>query len=382
MDNIYSCIIKAVRYAVCGQSFKPGDIDFDAVFECAKRHGVENMIYVALRDLNITVPVPVMSKFEQEYQKAIMSEAVQAIELESLSMQMDASEIDHIPLKGSVIKYLYPMPDLRKSSDIDILIKPQSEKKAIDILVSNGYSLIEDGDTHDIHITYYRPPMLLLELHRALIRSKNRAYAFCESVWENVSLCENTQHRYEMSNEFMYVYLMAHLAKHLYSGGGGIRLITDIYLAHSKLVMDSHKLNTFLKKAQLTDINEMVLKLADRWFKGTETDDKNIDLLENIVLTGGSFGNTDTKKIIDGNVSEKTKFRRFFKMIFPPRFALVGKYPVLKKYGFLLPVVWIYRAFSLFVFKRNSVMTDIKATFDIQDKDDTYSELLKAVCDK
>lgn len=382
MENVYSCVINAVRYAVCGQAFETKDVDFDAVFECGRRHGVENMIYVALKENELDVPGHIMSKFEQEYQKAIMSEAVQAIELENLSLRFEAAGIDHIPLKGSVIKYLYPMPDYRKSGDIDILIKPTDEKKAVDILVSAGYKIIDGGDAHDIHISYFKPPMMLVELHRALIRKKNRAYDFCSRVWENVSLDEGTQHRYSLSDEFLYVYLIAHLAKHLYSGGAGIRLISDMFLAYSKLDMDSDKLFEFLEKAQLADINKMVLKLTDRWFKGTEVNDKNIDLLENIVLTGGSFGNTETKKIIDGNISQKARIGRFFKMIFPPKSALLGKYRVLKKYSFLLPVIWVYRAFKLLLFKMESVMTDIKANFDTQEKNDNYSEILKAVCDK
>ncbi len=383
MEQIHQYTIKLIRYVLNGDIPQlPEGIDFEAIFAFSKSHGIENMVYVGLKDCKVPVPEPVMSKFRQEYEKAIMSEAVQAIELENLSLQFEESGIDHIPLKGSVIKYMYPMPDYRKSGDIDILIKPCDEAKAVDVLAANAYKLADAGDAHDIHISYCKPPMLLIELHRALVRSKNRAYDFCNSVWENAIQCENSKHRYEMPDEFMYVYLVAHLAKHLYSGGGGIRLITDIYLANSKLNFDGDKLDMFLKKAQLTDINEMVLKLADRWFNGSENADMNIDLLENIVLTGGSFGSTDTKKLIDSNISYKTKLNKFIHMIFPSERALLDKYPVLKKYPVLLPLIWVYRWFKLLLFKRKSVISDIKDNFDTEEKDAKYNEILNAVCDK
>ena len=165
MGQIHKYIIELIRYVLNGDMpILPENIDFENLFLFSKSHGVENMVYVGLKGCNIPVPEPVMSKLEQEYQKAIMSEAVQAIELESLSMQMDASEIDHIPLKGSVIKYLYPMPDYRKSGDIDILIKRCDEKKATDILVANGYKLADDGDAHDIHISYFKSRCIIMHL--------------------------------------------------------------------------------------------------------------------------------------------------------------------------------------------------------------------------
>ena len=383
MESTYSYIVKIIRYVLCGQAFELGaDTDFQRIYECSKRHGIENIVYVGLKDLNAPVPCEIMAKLEEEYQKAIMTEAVQAIELENLSSQFDEAGIDHIPLKGSVIKYLYPMPDFRKSGDIDILIKPADEKTAMDIIAGDGYSLIEDGDAHDIHISCFKPPMMLIEIHRALVRNKNRAYGFCSGVWENVSLCEGTKHRYKMSDEFLYVYLLAHLSKHISTGGAGIRLIADMYFANNKLDLDSDKLNLFLEKAQLTDINKMVLKLTARWFDGVYENDASTDILENLVLTGGSFGNTETKKIIDGNISKRKRISRFFKMIFPSKTSLLGKYPVLKRHGFLLPLVWIHRAFILLLFKRNSVMADIKENFDVQDIDNEYSELFKAVCDQ
>ncbi len=44
----------------------------------------------------------------------------------------------HVPLKGSIIKNMYPSIDMRTMSDMDILIKREDAKKVHDILIEMG----------------------------------------------------------------------------------------------------------------------------------------------------------------------------------------------------------------------------------------------------
>ncbi len=385
MKDIYSYAMKLVRYVLCGNAtVSDENADFEKLFEFAKYHSIESMIYVGLRDSGTIVPNSIMTKFKEIYNGAIVFDTMQDMALREISNEFENAGIDYIPLKGSLLKNYYPMPDYRKSGDIDILIKPEDEPEVMRIMEKLGYCSMEEFEAHDIHLTYQKEPYLTIEIHRQLVRNNNRAYPLCSKVWDNVSLAENAKHRYNMNAEFLYVYLIAHLAKHIYSGGAGIRLITDIWVMREKFVFDDEKLDRYLQQADLVEINKMIIKLTDRMFKAdiNTEEDENISLLESIVIEGGSFGSDETRLIIDSNKAYKSRAMRIISMIFPPAKALLTKYPVLKKHAFLLPVIWVYRAFRLLIYKRERVSKKMKNSLDISKKNSAFDEIINAVCDK
>lgn len=385
MKDIYSYAMKLVRYVLCGNAtVSDENTDFEKLFEFAKYHSIESMIYVGLCDSGTVVPKSIMTKLKEIYNGAIVFDTMQDMALREISNEFENAGIDYIPLKGSLLKNYYPMPDYRKSGDIDILIKPEDEPEVIRIMEKLDYRSVEEFEAHDIHLTYQKEPYLTIEIHRQLVRNNNRAYPLCSKVWDNVSLAENTKHRYNMNAEFLYVYLIAHLAKHIYSGGAGIRLITDIWVMREKFVFDNEKLNRYLQQADLVEINNMIIKLTERMFKEdiNTGEDENISLLESIVIDGGSFGSDETRLIIDSNKDYKSRTKRIIGMIFPPAKALLTKYPVLKKHAFLLPFIWIYRAFRLLIYKRERVSKKMKNSLDISKKNSAFDEIINAVCDK
>ena len=60
-------------------------------------------------------------------------------EREQVFKEMDAAGIWHLPLKGSVLKSLYPKPWMRQMSDNDILFDPEYQSEVKDIMVKRGY---------------------------------------------------------------------------------------------------------------------------------------------------------------------------------------------------------------------------------------------------
>lgn len=382
MEQINKYTIKLIRYVLNGDMpTLPENIDFEALFAFSKSHGVENMVYVGLRDLKIEVPETTLKKFKDAYESSIMVEAVQTLELEAISEIFEEKNIPHIPLKGSVVKYLYPMPDYRKSGDIDILIHREDEHKIESIMKEFGYTSDEDFEGHDVHYAYKKPPFMEIEIHRRLVRESNRASDFCMKVWDNVHRKDGTEYSYLMSNEFLYVYLMAHLGKHIYSGGAGIRLISDIWIMRNKTELDMTLVKKYLKEANLVEIDKMVVGLVNRWFADTPGDENTL-ILEKVVMTGGSFGNAETRKLITDNDPNNKKGKNFIKMLFPSAKSMYGKYPVLKTKKYLLPFIWIHRAFFLIISKRERVSGKLKSNFSTEMKTEKLNDIMDAVSDK
>lgn len=85
----------------------------------------------------------------------------------SICDALEKACIPFIPLKGSVLRDLYPEGWMRTSSDIDILVKQDDVEKAADILVEKlGYSR-KVGTTREI--SFFSPLQIHLELHFDLI---------------------------------------------------------------------------------------------------------------------------------------------------------------------------------------------------------------------
>ncbi len=382
MNLVWEYTINLIRFVLNGDvPEQPENIDYEELFAFGKSHGVENMLYAALRDLNIDVPEETMQKFKTAYEMQIMVEATQALELEAISEAFEKAGIDHVPLKGSVIKYLYPMPDYRKSGDIDILIRPEDEEKAEEVLFKFGYKKREYEQEYDVHSEYSKPPFLMVELHRQLVAKSERTYAFCKEVWNFVTHISDNKITclYMMSDEYMYTYLLAHLCHHLYQGGAGIRLIMDIYILKSKNKLDNNILNKYLKKANLTELDAMICGLNDKWFNEIYIENYDVIELESIVLSGGSFGNKEMQEVMLNSDTNMNKFIWIIYKIFPPANRISRRYKIIGRKPWLLPAFWIYRLFDIVLFDRKVILDSKNKKFNNSKKDKDIKNIVKAI---
>ncbi|MDO5396833.1 MAG: nucleotidyltransferase family protein [bacterium] len=382
MEIIYNYTIQLIRYVLTGDKPELSEtIDFETLYSFAESHGVENMVYAALTSLGVNVPKETMDKFEEANDMAIANEAMQALELEMIGERFEAEGIDYVPLKGSVIKYLYPDPSYRKSGDIDILIRPEDEKLIDQIMVKLGYERETEHDDHEVHFSYRKMPNIEVEVHRQLTRNEDRSAAFFRNPWEYVNLKDGYSHLYQMDNEYLYVYLLAHLCKHLYLGGAGIRLISDMYIM-SGLKYDEAKLNEYLQKANLERLRQIVDSLCSCWFGDGTGKESVTEVLENIVLTGGSFGNKATEEALKVNDTYDGRVRILINKVFLSKKEMRHRYAALSDKNYPWIVMWCYRIYYLFKYKKWIMKQRMEETFSDMDRDKAMTELVTAIRDK
>lgn len=382
MENVYKYTIALLRFVLTGD--RPdltSNVNFEQLLEFSKSHGIVNMMYVGLRDLKISVPNSIMQGFEDEYKGSIVLEAKQAIELQFIEEAFERNKIDNIPLKGSVIKYLYPMPDYRKSADIDILIHPEQEDKIESLMLDLDYQHDDKFDKYEVHFAYKKSPDTEVEMHRMLLRQNHRSYKFFLDVWKYAKLKEGYLHQYELSDEYIYVHLMAHLAHHLYRGGVGIRHIIDFYVIRKQCKLNEDVLNKYLKKAHLKELDKIAVGLVKKWFGENYDDSPDVDALERLVFTSGSFGNYENKKIIRNSNTTVNKLKSFVKQVFPPIRELKLTYKILETKPYLIFGVWVYRWYKIVFYRRNTISEKIGDTFETTDKKTDLKKLINAIRD-
>ena len=114
-----------------------GDVDWEYLFQLARRHSIVPLVYVQL-DL---VPPEVLAKFKQHYIENSARNTVLTAELCRLINLFRAEGIEAIPYKGPVLAlFAYGDIALRRFVDLDVIVKKSDVLKAREILLNDGYT--------------------------------------------------------------------------------------------------------------------------------------------------------------------------------------------------------------------------------------------------
>lgn len=282
-------------------------------------------------------------KYEKEIFTAVYRREKQNYELNRLCRAFENEKIKFIPLKGSILCNLYPEPWLRTSCDIDILVGRESLEESIEFLTKKMGYTVEERATHDVSLNGENG--VHVEIHFDLVEDDHakKASSVLNSVWDNVVLHENSQYRYDMTDEFFYFYHIAHMAKHFEDGGCGIRPFIDVMILDNVPGADTEKRNNLLRDGELLDFANRVRKLSNMWFCFGDGDELMLRM-QDYVLSGGVYGTT-YNRVAASKSTGRVKY--VFSRMFAPYSRLVRYYPVLEKHRWLMPFMQVRRWFML-----------------------------------
>ena len=137
----------------------------------------------------------------------------------------EENKIDHIFLKGSRVRELYPEPWMRISADVDVLVREDDFKKSGELLKQSGHTF----SRRDEHSESYRSAVnTQLDLHHDAIPKGRKGYEVAKRVWDDAAIKDGTKHEYLMTTDMLYFIHIAHIAKHFVMGGGNKYSITDV----------------------------------------------------------------------------------------------------------------------------------------------------------
>lgn len=348
-------IIYLIRCAIEGKTPEriPEGLDFDKLYELAKMHNVDVLIYPPLAKI---AGKENLGDFEKSMQYAVAADANQSYYLEELAEKFEENGIRFAVMKGFVIKPLYPSPEQRHSVDIDIFVDDENTECVRDIMAEAGFTV--ERFNHNIQDDVYSLGRFVhIEIHRTLISNKCSWDKYCQRITERISPCDGYKYRSEMSPEDFYLYMIAHMAKHMKYSGMGIKMVVDVwvYLRKYRAALNKELLNERLEEAGLAEFNKNVLKLVGYWFEGAEADEIT-EKLSAYVISSGNYGTyrqlVGTEK---GSAGNEKKY--FLSVLFLPYREMCSKYGFLKKLPFLLPIMWVYRAVGAVLFRRGNVET-------------------------
>lgn len=333
-------------------------MDLESLYRLAEFHNVRAAVCIALERAEIHD-----ERFHEAYKKAVRKNIYLDMERTAIISAFEKQGIWYMPLKGSILKELYPENGMRQMSDNDMLYDSTKQQTVMDIMLEKGYTAEVVGKSN--HDVYQKPPVLNFELHTALFGEQHAEplYKYYADIQPLLIKDEDNNFGYHFSDEDFYVFMTAHEWKHYNGGGTGIRSLLDCYV-YCKVKGDSLNwdyITEQCKQLEIADFEQERRKLVVKAFSSDTPPVLNEAETEMLMyyLTSGTYGTFDNS--IKKKMKDQTKLSFWVHSIFIPRKQMEQSVPFTAKSPVLYPVGVAWRCGRVLLFRRDRLKQTIKA---------------------
>lgn len=355
IDNTQDVLLLLLSHALFQ---KPCDItdfaDFDSLHKESVQQAVSSLVFSSLPK-NITCDV--MKKWELEFSMDLLFYSKLSYAHTQIHKLLSDNGIPYVILKGCVSASYYTDPMLRKSGDVDFLVRECDYIKTKDLLLANDYECVSTNHEYEME---FRKDDVVYELHKRINgipdnKTGEKVQSLFDDVFDNAVLMNNEFYTFMSPDVFCHgLIMLLHVARHMITGGIGLRHLCDwVMFAHS--IRDDFEI-IFKDKLQSIGLWRFAVVLTALGCKYlgcpqfSFTKDVNEELLLSLkddIFEGGNFGRKDLKradeaKFItsrkDGGVSKKSNVKQAFvsaNEIVRRHWKITGKCPILYPFGWL-----------------------------------------------
>ena len=315
--------------------------DADIIVRIVCSQGISLSVYPSLANHEGALFRNIEQKLQSRYYIDLSQTIQQQYEGEAVLSALESAKLDHIALKGWVMKRLYPSPEFRNMADLDILVRNHSFTSISDVMNYIGYTSpkTESAWMHDS----FTKDSINVEMHKRLTDDSGVIQAWEQRMWAHTGLAEGTSHEYMMAWEDYFIFHMVHMHKDFKDGHLGLRRLFDMWL-----LLD--RFETHMNSRYLESMWEFVNRMKTLAYACFETHEFNADseTLLDFAITSGIYGTGKTYRVsrmLRGGASTSTtgKIYSLITSVFLPFSRMKAQYPILKKYPFILPLMWTKR---------------------------------------
>lgn len=344
--------------------------DWKSVVTMADKHSVLPLLYDTMSCIN-PLPKPIFDVTANKSKQTVLQNYRLLALSGRLIAQLEDSGIHAVLLKGWQTAVAYPVPETRKSGDIDILVADNKEfVNAVSTFEQLGYKKADNQlTTH--HIEFKTESGISIELHSMLSEpfENELINKSINDVLPEYS-CHITHHEIlgytiactdESHHAF---YLMLHMLQHFLRAGFGLKLLCD-WCVFWKRNIDEEQRTDFLrliKHCRMENFTKSITRLCIIYlglsFENVaflfKEDDKmlilspkyqNIEILMKDILEAEEFGHSSSDRMVLLNGSRPSDYFREF------HHQMKLSHKRSSKYVILWPCLWVH---TLIVFLRNN----------------------------
>lgn len=382
MDVQQQGILALMKSAVTGEAVPlPAEFDLNEAYKLIEKYKIAPLIHEGALNSGISQQQPVMLRLFQSSCRAIQVHERQMRAIEKLCARFEESGIAYMPLKGILMKALYPRPELRLMGDADILVRKEQYDQAIAIVKELGY--VEKASME--HVSEWNGEALYLEVHTALFPEYEKTlHAHFANVWHAAKQVE--KQRYAMTPDDTFVYKVAHFAKHFRGTGIGCRQMLDLWVyLRSHPDMNEAYIRNELEKLRIWTFYQNVRRTIAWWFEDA-LPDETTELISGVIFDNGNWGSVQSNTIAEAMISDHTagsvtsKLLYGFRRLFPNAEIIKKAYPAAEKHPWMMPVFRVcYFAKKLLVRNHSLKHHMKKMSFLTDEKLDDRRKLLQDV---
>ncbi len=361
------CIKAIYRYfnGIEGKNELEEGLTYEDVYRFSRFHKIDNLMFEILKeDLD--------DAFLERWKKKCLQNQAMAVfqgeEIENLCRIFAENKIHYLPLKGFYLRNLYPRPDLRFMSDIDVLIDEKKMRKVKKLMKKNGYEV--ESYNYYMHDEYAKKPFVKFEIHRSLVSRDSEYYGYYSDILERVKENPEQPFQHRLSLEDQYIFNLVHFYKHFTNSGSGIRYLIDSFLFERKYkdVIDRKYIDEELEKLCLKDFDEMMKEIVEEWFFQGKNGEKHHEE-KRFILESGVYGRLSRQVEMRIEKSQGNVHKLLFRRLFPTVGKMKCIYNVLNRWIILLPFCYLHRLFLVFIAmfkKQDRIKSELK---EIKKKD-------------
>ena len=378
MNNTINQLLALVKSALTGAEPKIfPDVNWKYLYELAVFHSITCLIAPVADKIGMSKDI--RDKLVQDQSFAIYREASQDIMVSKLMDDFEAAGIEHMPLKGFILKHMYPSIEMRNMCDVDILIYCEDILRVQDIITLNNFVF----KTESAHEYIYTSGIVTVELHKSLVPNYNKdLYSYYGNGWRLAKLEDGYKYRYKLSFEDFYIYNIVHTAKHYLNGGTGIRQVADIYVMRKSNRFDNADKEYIRRELQVLGLDrfaDILTRLCNVWFEDAIYDEETEQMAEYIFDSGvyGTKDRADSSKIYrasEHSSYKKARLKNVFKMIIPTKKELQNRYPILNRRSKLYPIYVVYRWVDVLFNRRRNIKVNLSGVSVSDEQIDAFAK--------
>ncbi len=346
------CLLSCAVNGITPDSATVQEMDPDELYRLAKLHSVRGTVCIALKRAGVE-----NKPFDQAYKKAVRNNIYFELERSAVLAEFEQQGIWYMPLKGSVLKDLYPENGMREMADSDILYDAGKRQQVKEIMLSHGYEVKSFGRWH--HDVYMKPPVLNFELHTALF-SENHDHPvnlYYADVKRLLRKDDGNRFGYHFSDEDFYIYMTAHEWVHYSRNGTGIRSLMDcyVYCKAKGNTLDWEYITKQCGQLAIADFEQKRRKLAFKVFSADtlpDLTDEETDMLR-FYLSAGTYGSLDHG--IRNELKNQSKAGFLLRQIFPDMNYMKHSVAFVNKVPLLYPAGLVFRWGRILIFHRDHI---------------------------
>lgn len=300
-----------------------------------------------------------------------------------------------VVFKGCVLADLYPQYIQRDSCDTDIFVYYEDKQRAIDMLLSMNYKIVEEHSKEEVTVFKHVNQIHVIELHTCIwedYEGKRLDILKSCNLTDKDTLITMQTCGFEVTTfgyEEHLIYQLFHIIKHFSLEGIGVKYLADIALYVDKYGKYINN-ETFWNKLEKLDYARFTyylmaicvefLGMDDLLIrdKQMEMGDEIVEFMLDMFDAGSADGEKDSWQIlgmmtpyfVGEKKSSKNKFARKLAVAFPRPKDLPDHLSYAKKYPILLFIAWIHKAILYFIkyFQRGKSWYSVSEKLDVAER--------------